>query len=166
MKKDIEEWRDVSGYEGFYQVSSFGRLKRLAGSPRCYEDRIVFPGLSNGYRLAMLCKDSVNKPHLMHRLVVAAFKGPIDRKQVVNHVDGNKQNNRLDNLEVCSQSRNMRHQYQLRGGKVLHENEAKAIKLLLDCGYTIKPLSKMFGVSVMTIANIKKDRHWSTRQTS
>lgn len=105
-----EEWRDVVGYEGLYQVSNLGRVKSL--------DRVV-NGKSHsqvikrgkllkiqynidGYCIVCLSKRSVYKHYKVHRLVAQAFIPNLDNLPCVNHKDEDKTNNRVDNLEWCT----------------------------------------------------------------
>lgn len=98
-----EEWRVVPGliYSGFYEASSLGRIKDNVSGVITKGN----PGTYYTYRLK-----GVNKSFFVHRLVATAFLGlPSDPKLVVNHIDLNKHNNRIANLEWVTQSRNVQH---------------------------------------------------------
>jgi hypothetical protein len=84
---------------------------------------------------------------LAHRFIYEYFNGPIAEGLVVNHIDGNGFNNRLDNLEVVSRSSNTLHSYySLRRGNIkLHEDDLLTIEWLRKQGYTFKDLSKLYG---------------------
>lgn len=100
----MENWRDIIGYEGLYQVSDLGRVKSLNGR----KARILHQ-YSNGvgYLQLKLCKDGVPKTHLVHRLVAEAFvPNPYGYKEV-NHKDENKSNNVSSNLEYCDRIYNL-----------------------------------------------------------
>ena len=122
MKREI--WKDIKGYEG-YQVSNFGRVRtfnkiskrktKSGNSQRVWKDRILkFKGntYKTGYRVD-LWKD--NKPHtlLVARLVAYTFydKDINDLSLTVNHIDGNRLNNNLDNLEIISIKDNINHSF-------------------------------------------------------
>lgn len=110
MQLPGEEWRDVPGYEGYYQVSNKGRVKATGWYK---EARIKAPSINNrGYQLVSLYKNRKIKNFLVHRLVMLAFS-PIDDpdKMHVNHIDLNKMNCLLENLEWCSNQENMDHFY-------------------------------------------------------
>jgi len=108
-----EEWKPVVDFEGFYDVSSLGRVKRvghfhLGGTrvpflkPRLYNAGYLFISLSRPGRRS--------RPYLVHRLVMAAFHYPVSGRMIqVNHIDGVKVNNRLANLEYVTAQENTRH---------------------------------------------------------
>jgi hypothetical protein len=102
----MEEWRDIPGYEGLYQVSNFGRVKSLRKSCVLKEQN-----LPNGYPYAALKVDGVQRNRLIHRLVAAAFIQNPENKQEVNHKDGNKRNNHVENLEWVTRFENIKHAF-------------------------------------------------------
>lgn len=113
-----EEWKDVEGYEGFYQVSNLGRirsLERIVHSSkwnRREPSKILNPPiLKNGYKLVSLSKNGSSKRVLLHRLIAKAFIPNPNNLPQVNHKDGNKQNNIIDNLEWVSAQDNIIHAY-------------------------------------------------------
>lgn len=98
-----EVWRDVSGYEGYYQVSNLGRVKRVGG-------KVLKPVHNgNGYVKVQLCKDAVVKKFFVHRLVAIAFVSNPRNVNCVNHLDENPLNNRADNLEWVTKAENNRY---------------------------------------------------------
>lgn len=107
-----ELWQPIKGYEGLYEVSSLGRVRRLPGV-RCLKHRYLKPGVTkSGHLNVSLCKDSRHKSFFVHRLVGYAFlKG--DHSLVINHIDGNPKNNVVDNLEFVTQKRNVEHGYEI-----------------------------------------------------
>lgn len=111
----IEEWKDVKGYEGLYQVSNLGRVKSLArykknnlGSKSLIGEKILKQSKNNrGYCRIHLCKDAHKKAFSVHRLVADAFVPNPKNFTDVNHKDENKENNRADNLEWCDYEYNI-----------------------------------------------------------
>lgn len=101
-----EKWLDVVGYEGLYQVSDLGRIKRDGHIKATYIDK-------GGYITVSLSKKSKQKTLKVHRLVALAFIPNPDGKITVNHIDGNKHNNSVKNLEWSTHSENHKHAYRL-----------------------------------------------------
>jgi hypothetical protein len=106
-KEFLRDWRSVVGYEGRYEVSLSGEVLSLLTG------RILKPGTqSRGYQTVLLYDGSSPKrpqSKTVHSLVAEAFLGPRPDKMTINHLDGDKSNNRLDNLEYCSMRDNARH---------------------------------------------------------
>lgn len=106
-----EEWKPIEGFEGLYEISSYGRVKSFNVSS---SGKILRPSPdSGGYLRTSLTKDGKRKYVNVHRLVANAFLPRIDGKTCVNHIDGNKANNRLDNLEWCTYSENIQHAFRI-----------------------------------------------------
>lgn len=115
-----EEWRDIPSYEGIYQASSFGRIRTVDGKTthsvkhgvRTWKGKVLKSRGSNpttGYRVT-LWKDKQCKDALVARLVCISFHGaPDNPKMTVNHIDGNRFNNRIENLEWLTLEDNIRH---------------------------------------------------------
>lgn len=103
-----EEWKAITGYEGLYEISNFGRIKslnRLDSMGRVVEETIKAQHIgTTGYPAITLNKDGKKKTKVVHQLVAESFLGhiPDNYNGVVNHIDNIKTNNRLDNLEVVS----------------------------------------------------------------
>lgn len=112
-----EEWRDVVSYEDIYQISNFGKVRSLSrkivypnGAIHPYRERILQVYITpNGYPSVVLGKDGVNTRFSVHRLVAQAFIPNPDDLPQVNHIDGDKTNNRVDNLEWCTEKENYWH---------------------------------------------------------
>jgi hypothetical protein len=98
----METWKDVPGYDGLYQVSDQGRIRRDNRIKKLKEDR-------GGYLNVWLSKRSEMKCLKVHRLVALAFIDNPENKRTVNHKDGNKKNNCVQNLEWATHSENVTH---------------------------------------------------------
>lgn len=116
-----EEWRDISGFEGYYQVSNLGRVRsldrenvRYGKGYRTIKGRILKQLLAGrGYCYVNFSVDGVYSRHYVHRLVANAFIRNADNKQEVNHKDGNKLNNTVSNLEWVDSSENNKHAWDI-----------------------------------------------------
>lgn len=114
----LESWRDITGYEGAYQISSWGRVRSLArdvlmpsGMMRHTKEIIMSTRSEvHGHPVVWLSKEGKDKKHFVHRLVAEAFLIP-PTSDVVNHKDLDKKNNHLWNLEWATFSENTKHYY-------------------------------------------------------
>lgn len=109
-----EEWKDIVGYEGLYRVSNCGRVMSLqmyAAGKFIQREKILTPfSNGNGYYVVHLRKDNKTHVKYVHRLVAEAFLGNINNKDI-NHLDFNRSNNHIDNLEICSRKDNIRYSF-------------------------------------------------------
>lgn len=122
----MEQWKDIKGYEGIYQVSDLGNIKRLAGSPKCKEDRILRKSVSsNGYLFITLYKNGKSKIYRIHRLVMENFC-PVENMEnlEVNHLDEDRTNNCLNNLEWTTRAENLNY-----GNRAKKYGEARGKKV-------------------------------------
>ena len=116
-----EAWLPVVGYEGLYEVSNKGRVRTKertilrssihgVGMPRTYKAKVK-PPIQNrtGYLKVNLCKDGNHKQHLIHQLVAQAFIPNPNGYKCINHIDCNRTNNRVENLEWCTPKMNSQH---------------------------------------------------------
>lgn len=102
------QWKDVVGYEGLYQVSNTGMVRsaRRQGAPG---GAITLKENQDGYLRAKLCKSGLDRRFMVHRLVYEAFVGHINDGLEINHIDENKKNNNVENLEAISHLKNIKH---------------------------------------------------------
>ena len=107
--KIIEEWRPICGYEGLYEVSNLGRVKSLGNDKTRKEKILSQVKMKKGYLMVNLYKNGKMKTCKVHRLVAKAFLENPNGYTCVNHIDENKVNNYVDNLEWCSYKYNSNH---------------------------------------------------------
>lgn len=169
-----EEWRPVVGWEGLYEVSSHGRVSRCGAArgvrPPTRPDgrRILKASPANhGYRQVNLSRDGhrVNLP--VHWLVAEAFLGP--RTETVDHIDGDRLNNRVTNLRYLSRADNAsaawdrlgRDQGRLAAATKLTPADVLAIRRRVAAGEKQKDVARAFGISTSHCCRVVKQRAWS-----
>ena len=108
-----EIWKDIADYEGFYQVSNFGRVKSLSRYAKCrngnrsVSENILKPQPNGaGYYTVTLCKNGTIVKHLLHRIIAIAFIPNPNNLPCINHKDANRKNNSITNLEWCTHKYN------------------------------------------------------------
>jgi hypothetical protein len=116
METIKEIWRDIPNFEGYYQVSNLGRVKSLErkikdalNRYRVCKERIKAQAIdTNGYKIVCLCKNGKQKIYKIHKLVAMAFLNhiPCGHKEVVDHIDNDKMNNNLSNLQLTTMRHN------------------------------------------------------------
>ncbi len=179
MKKEI--WRDIKGYEGYYQVSNKGGIKavdrtitRSDGVKRFYPESLKSPHVNNrGYVIVGLSIDNIKVNKKVHRLVAKAFIPNIENKPQINHRDANKENNNVDNLEWCTNYENCKHAHEngLRKIEVLKGEDSNLTttkkktviamrKLYKQGGYSYQDMAKKFNVGDSCAYHILTRRSW------
>ena len=169
-----EKFKDIEGYEGLYQVSNLGRVKSLeryikisSGGIKKIKETILKFSTRNGYSIVMIYKNKKGYRKSVNRLVAETFIPNFKNKPQVNHIDGNKLNNVVENLEWCTQKENIEHSYRLGSSKVgqdrlkskLSNSDVFLIKYNSDELNQTK-LALQLGVSQTLIHNIRKNKTW------
>lgn len=119
----IEEWREVPGYEGLYEVSDLGRIRRNGKILKPFKDRY-------GYFQVSLCKNGIMRTFTIHRLVAYAFINNPNNYPEINHKDEDKTNNAVYNLEWCTHDYNMN--YGTRNARAAERISEKLSKPILQ----------------------------------
>ena len=160
--QDKEIWKPIEDYEGYYEVSNLGRIKSLIGwdgHKHIKKERMLNPykqqSSKNYYRSAVkLRKDGIKKDYKVHRLVAKAFISNPENKSTVNHKDGNPLNNRVDNLEWCTQKENIHHA--INTGltvRTINTIDRDTMVEFLNNDYTYDEIAELLGVAKGTVFN-------------
>lgn len=173
-----EEWRDVAGFDGLYQVSNLGRVRscdRFSSRPvsrkRFLRGKILKLILhGKGYFVVNLFASFGRTTKEVHRLVAESFLGDRPKGFHVNHIDGNKLNNCAENLEYCSPKENTQHAFRLglcdtrignnHHGAKLKDADIPVIRDRLANGHTQRSIAKDYGVTQSSIGDIKVGVTW------
>ena len=157
-----ELWKPLLEYKGI-EVSSIGRIKKAANKRR--KERILteFPKDRDGYyRCSVQKLDGVWTSQPVHRLVAKAFIDNPDNKESVNHLDGNRTNNRVENLEWVTPKENVIHSFKYGARKICKEVPKKTILTdfqisqidTLRSLYTVNQIAKLFNIEYQSLKNI------------
>lgn len=174
----MEQWKDIQGFEGLYQVSNTGLVRSL-GNGKSYNSKHRIPRLikqkhNQRYMYVSLCNDSKFKSCRVHRLVANAFiQNPLNKKEV-NHIDGDKLNNNVTNLEWSTSKENHAHAKQNglshhEGAKNKRSKPIIAISITdgeLVCYQSINMAAKALQISAGGISNVllcKQDTYKGNR---
>lgn len=107
MSERVEIWKPIPNHEG-YEVSNNGNVRTLKNKGRLLTPTVLLP---KGYLRVKLCDYGKERKWMVHRLVAMAFMPDFDESLQVNHINGIRNDNRLENLECCTSSENMQHSY-------------------------------------------------------
>ena len=157
-----EIWKDIKGYEGLYQVSNLGKVKRLRfinKHTNIEKETIKSQKIrKDGYLEVVLYKDGKGKCIQVHRIVATAFIPNIENKPQVNHIDGNKKNNIVKNLEWVTRSENMRHSARQLRNNVKKINQYDLNDRYLATYSSITIAGEINGIRESSIANVLTGR--------
>lgn len=155
-----EIWKDIEDYEGLYQISNLGRVKRVKTGR-------ILKGIKDtpGYLQVGLCKKGIRNAHRIHRLVAEAFIPNLDNKREINHIDEDKTNNSIDNLEWVTRKENIN--YGTRNERVSKAKSIPIIATNIKTGgveefYGINECARQLGLNPSSITKVLKGRYKQT----
>lgn len=174
-----ERWVGARGFAERYEVSSCGNVRRI--KPRSDRTGVIRQPVTKGYHVARLAPDGLagRKVKMIsvrtHRLVWESFNSPIPEGMQINHKNGVKTDNRLENLEVCTPSENTLHGFRVLGRKPsinpnpgsrngrsrLSEKDIPQIRRMISKGKSDIQIAAKYGVNPATIWWIRKGKTWA-----
>lgn len=162
-----EEWRAVVGYEGIYEVSSHGRVRRQTNTGW---RKLNSYRTSSGHLMIGLTKFKKRKQVMVHRIVAEAFIGLIPPKMLVHPIDTCKTNNKVDNLEIVTTQFNTQHacdaglikhaKGEKHGRAKLTESEVVSLKQLVRQGISLTNVARTYSTTLTNVCDIMKGRRW------
>jgi hypothetical protein len=165
-----EEWRSVVGFEGIYDVSSLGRIRRVANGPSTFSGKIIKPIPNrDGYTNVRLYRDGGYIHRRVHQIVAAAFLGPCPPGHEVNHKRAPKTNNGVANIEYVTRRGNNLHAHATGLNHTQHGSAHKRAKLTeaqipeireLRKAHTLRELAERYGVSLTVISRVCRGETW------
>jgi hypothetical protein len=166
-------WKDIIGYEGLYQISDVGDVKRVSRGPHTQIGRILKQSLRGKVDYKYLCvclyKNGQKKTKQVHIMVLETFVRPLRSDEVSRHLDGNRFNNKICNLTHGTQKENIadrcRHGNTVKGtarwNSKLNEKKVREIRLLYMSGiYTQAQLADKYGVVQTTVSKVIDRSTW------
>ena len=155
-----EQWENIKGYENYYQVSNLGSVRSLSRyvkgkNGNQYKNGKILKSNTDkyGYLYYVICKHSICKSYKAHRLVLLAFKENPNNYPECNHLDGNKKNNYIKNLEWCDKSTNEKHAYKIGLKNSKGEKHSQA-KLKSDDIKNIRKLRNVYNLTYKRIGDL------------
>lgn len=173
----MEVWKTIPNTNEIYQASSYGQIRSIDrfvkhnyGGSKKVSGRILKQGKQrNGYLAVPICILGTEKRRNVHRLIASAFLG--ESTLQVNHKDGNKTNNRIDNLEYCSSSDNIKHSFKIGLSNINGERHPSAkftnaqildIRRMISSGERVTDIAIKYKVAISTISNIKVGTNYAS----
>lgn len=175
-------WFDVPQYDDRYQIEQSGQVRSkrrhvnspICGGKRLIGGRVLKPQLVKGYPAIQAMINGVRRTIYVHRMLAETFIPNPEGKPCINHIDGNKANNAIDNLEWCTHQENMDHAYrnglvqpvqsgpgEMSGAAKLCNEKVRVIKRRLKAGHRQSDIAQDYGVAKGTIGFIARGETWS-----
>ena len=164
----MEEWRPIENFEEFYEISSFGRIRRIHKDPRVQKYKILTLDTLRGYKKVTLYKFGVGYKFQVHRLVAKTFIPNPNSLPQVNHKDENPSNNNVENLEWCTPEYNVRYGTGIRRqvekrSKVVEQYTLNG-EFIADFAST-QEAAKILNIRQSSISNCCNGGYWRDKHT-
>lgn len=166
----MEVWKPVAEFKGAYKISNLGRLKRIKSGVHARPGYILKPQTNpNGYLYYPITINSKTRNRSVHRLIANAFIKKIPKGLEINHKNGIRNDNRIENLEIVTHSQNILHSTRILKKQIgeknnlakLKDKEIPDIRNLISQGKSLNTIAKKYGVSKRCISFIKKRKTWT-----
>lgn len=159
----MEQWKEIVNFEGLYEISSFGKVRRIHKDPRSSKYKELAQDTSRGYKKVTLYKNGKGYKKQVHRLVAEAFLPNPNNLEQVNHKDEDKSNNNVNNLEWCSGIYNVNY-----GTGIIRQVAKRSKKVIqLDLNNDViaefnstQEASRILGISQGLISNCCNGGYW------
>lgn len=165
----MELWKTVENTNNAYEISSYGKLKRIKPEANTFNGRILKPGLMRGYLNAVFYNKGERVQKKIHTLVLHHFCRPKNKGECANHKNGIKTDNRIENLEWVTFKQNSLHSTKVLKKNIgqdnkrskLKETDIHKIRALFKHGISNYRIAKIYNVSITLIRYIKIKRIWT-----
>ncbi len=172
-----EQWKELPGFEGFYEVSNLGALRSLSHAAKgSYNTVRSFPGQlmtlstykASGYKYVNVSKEGKRSKVKMHRAVLLAFSGPCPPRREARHLNGARADNRFENLCWGTKAQNYNDRrshgtetaWEKNGRARLNNETVRKIKLSLSEGMSHAQAARLFNANKVAISHIACGRTW------
>jgi hypothetical protein len=166
-----EQWKPVNGYEGWYEVNQNGVIKRVRSGTGTQCKILKFYVDTKGYKSHTLTKSGIQRNHLTHRIVAKAFMQNPENKPCINHIDSNRLNSKVSNLEWCTYKENTQHcivsgRFNSQAHSLKGEKNPKSIitteqvREIRKSKLSLKELSVIYGLQWKYVSKVKNGGTW------
>lgn len=170
----MELWKQLARWEGIYEISNYGRVKRVDGNNCAKVGHIMGTSLVNGYPVVRLRYKGRTERNTVHSHVAESFIGPRPLGMQINHINGIRNDNRLENLEYCTPAQNIQHSFdvlkrQRKGAvgeangksKLMPEDVVTIRQLYAEGGRSQQSIADTYGITQNMVSKIVLRRFWA-----